>query len=108
MIEKINEDRLSLVKRYPLETAFLLVILWCGWLQYQVIDLNKTKERYISTDRERMLHIIEQNTSVISTTNQLIDKNNDLFEEMLRNGIQQNNISYQPGQHTGKGKQANR
>jgi hypothetical protein len=97
MTEILNAEKLSIIRRYPTEILVLLLLSWCGYMQVQLTTINKEKEKYFIEDRQRVVSVLEQSNLVIA-------KNNLLFEELLKNGVQQNNIPQQSGSNTSKGK----
>jgi hypothetical protein len=101
MADVFSAEKLSLIKKYPTEILVLLLLTWCGYMQVQLTGITKEKEKYLIEDRQRVMDILEENTRVI-------ERHNQLFEEALKNGIYQNNISQQSGYDTGPRKPKNR
>lgn len=100
MANIFNIENLAMIRKYPTELIVLGLITWCTYLQFEVAYINKVKEKYLLDDREKMLNAITENTRVI-------EQNNILFQTILSNDFQQNNIPRQPGKYTGKGEPKN-
>lgn len=96
MADILDEQKLSLIRRYPTELIVLGLISWCTYLQVQLTNINKAKELYFLQDRSEMLKTIQE-------TNRLIDRNNTLYEKILIPNVQSDNIPYGSGNHSGKG-----
>jgi hypothetical protein len=85
MSETINKDKLSLIRKYPLETLVTLLIAgyiaiayYISGLTGQVNSLQNSMTNYLSTDRVEMLKAIER-------SNNAIDNNTKAFERFLIN-----------------------
>lgn len=101
MADILNAEKLSLIKKYPTEILVLLLLTWCGYMQVQLTGITREKEKYLIEDRQKVVDILAENTRVI-------ERHNQLFEEILKNGVYQNYIPPQPGFDPGPRKSKNR
>lgn len=74
----ITQQKLSLMRRYPWEILLVTIISWNILLTVEIRRLNSSKDKYLEKERENLMMLIQENTKVI-------EKNNFLFETLLKN-----------------------
>lgn len=82
-----NQQKLSLIRRYPLETLVAFMLLGMGGLAKWVVEIQKDVninatelKSYLKTDNTAMIKIIENNTKVLDRVADKLEKSekNDL------------------------------
>lgn len=87
-----DQKKLSIMRRYPMETmVFLLIgaLAWVTWQQQMTnvkVEKNRDKiETFLNEDRSVLIKAIDNNTKVVERSNTVMEKNNALLEINLNN-----------------------
>lgn len=74
-----NQQKLSLIRKYPLETLvaflFLSILVLCKWINGIQKDVNENAsklEQYLKTDNGAMIKALENNTAVLKETKEAL------------------------------------
>lgn len=76
-----NQQKLSLIRRYPLETLVAFMLLGMGGLAKWVVEIQKDVninasklESYLKTDNSAMIKIIENNNYILGRVADKLEK----------------------------------